>query len=960
MNGEVDGTNKDFPATHYDTRRKPRRPYSNTLNAGEIVSFPSAKTASTKRKRTSGVFNSNGTDVKRQTESFTRNSIVVTTKDGHDEYSYLLQDQTELHRNGLSIFTGLEAQLIILDCIFLVCEPPSEPYYLGRIMEFTKLSQSSSTIDAVRVNWFYRPRDIQRQQIDARLVFATMHSDLSPLSSIRGKCQILHRSQIENLDLYRTKPDSFFYERLFDKFMRRQYEVLPVDSVINVPEQVRRVLQARWKFVVVEVNRGKELAMEHRACRRCNNWCSSKDSVRCAICKADFHMQCVQPPLPRKPTRGFAWSCTPCSRAEAKRVADSQMSSLEVAQHSEVALHTNLEKADRDSSVSASDDDALSSDNAGKPKASHNASATICDDMDCARPELWPYRYLGIHCNINDAIDHDDRIYPRAASRIGQKHQATVPDWPGRHIEYFERLRRPIKRTAKAMKGKRSDERASLEYSSIERLDSSMNQDFAKSLSKQTIPGRQTSPHGIHQARKITEVSWHSAVTSVPLPADRPAWLLEKPLNYVARGEGATSACLWKPSEAISDSFLSGYLVMLQPIAKKLKVDWHTSNLLDIALTTLYEREFDAVAAIQILTKLNRKAIGEPTFSADETSRFQASVKLNGSELSIVAQDVGTRTVAECVRFYYAWKKTPQGAAIWRNSDGRKPKAEASQINVRASGSDFETLGDSSDDSAYSTKKATKCRRSFQCKFCTTTESRRWRRAPGGSSNGNLVVALCERCARLWRKYAATWEPPEEIFRKLHDGGYKAKRKRFEEELLKELPSNGSKPEKVRDNSGDQVKCYKKSKKVEKESRQVSPDIIASASCMVCCGGNSAEYRTCTDCGLQVHPGCYGVDHSQGETSDWRCDTCLNDISPAVSTVRMPWIPQFENCAHHHRTILACFASLKLSQYTNLGEPSREQPAIIGLTLLVRSGFLTFLLAMLQHSRLSRESQHCH
>src|SRR5216117_3024509 len=35
---------------------------------------------------------------------------------------------------------------------------------------------------------------------------------------------------------------------------------------------------------------------------------------------------------------------------------------------------------------------------------------------------LWPYRYLGIHCKVEDVLDYQDRIYPRAASRIGPRH----------------------------------------------------------------------------------------------------------------------------------------------------------------------------------------------------------------------------------------------------------------------------------------------------------------------------------------------------------------------------------------------------------------------------------------------------------------------------------------------------------------------------------------------------------
>lgn len=41
------------------------------------------------------------------------------------------------------------------DHIYLVSEPPEEPYYLARIMEFLQLTNNDATqpIDSIRVNW---------------------------------------------------------------------------------------------------------------------------------------------------------------------------------------------------------------------------------------------------------------------------------------------------------------------------------------------------------------------------------------------------------------------------------------------------------------------------------------------------------------------------------------------------------------------------------------------------------------------------------------------------------------------------------------------------------------------------------------------------------------------------------------------------------------------------------------
>jgi PHD-finger len=44
------------------------------------------------------------------------------------------------------------------------------------------------------------------------------------------------------------------------------------------------------------------------------------ETVRCDRCKSFFHMGCVQPPLSAKPTRGYGWTCGPCSRAHEQAV----------------------------------------------------------------------------------------------------------------------------------------------------------------------------------------------------------------------------------------------------------------------------------------------------------------------------------------------------------------------------------------------------------------------------------------------------------------------------------------------------------------------------------------------------------------------------------------------------------------------------------------------------------------
>lgn len=53
--------------------------------------------------------------------------------------------------------------------------------------------------------------------------------------------------------------------------------------------------------------------------------------------------------------------------------------------------------------------------------------------------------------------------------------------------------------------------------------------------------------------------------------------------------------------------------------------------------------------------------------------------------------------------------------------------------------------------------------------------------------NAHLVLALCHRCAGLWRCLAIQYEDPEEVNKKLAGAGGRAWKRRIDEELLLEL-----------------------------------------------------------------------------------------------------------------------------------------------------------------------------
>ncbi|KFA61451.1 hypothetical protein S40285_03431, partial [Stachybotrys chlorohalonatus IBT 40285] len=779
------------------------------------------------------------------------------------------------------------------DHVYLVCEPPGEPYYLGRIMEFLHpQNDNTRPVDAVRINWYYRPKDIGRKAPDTRMVFATMHSDISPLTALRGKCQIRHRVDIEKMDDYRRAPDSFWFEKLYDRYIQKNYDVVPTMAIVNVPRSVKKVLDERWKYVLIEQGRSKDLTSAVKLCKRCSAYCASNDSVDCAVCRNTYHMNCVRPPLLKKPSRGFAWSCAACSRAQERKLE---------ARHTGHVVDTDLEE---DELLDEDEDDTQTV----------NARRAILADDDNSHHQgtaeqiyhasLWPYRYLGVHCKPEDALDYDDRIYPRASTRIGPRHQAMVGPWPGQPIQY------------------------------VKPLETKKNGKKEPKLSKEAQAAQEA-----EKARR----------------EQRPKWVQDEPPGYIARGgdydesdPNCTATLIYKPPppNVISPEAVKEYMTDASRLAKKLNLPERSTNLQDVALETLFRCDLDPKTALSNLRETDRIEFKEPALTPAEQKKFEEGVSKFGSELHLVMKHVKTLTPGEVVRYYYTWKKTERGKQIWGNFAGRKGKKEAKRAESAASKL-ADDVADNDDDSAFDTDKAIEKKRTFLCQFCNTTSSRQWRRAPhaatgitsesgakaaGKDKSNQVVSALCRRCAELWRRYGIRYEDIEDVAKKVQSGGRAWKRKQ-DEDLLKELqtaqelglmtpdrastpsvsapPSVNqepprkklkSAPDKEADNgssdggsaSGAVVTTKKKDKEREKdkekdrvvETAPAIPEVPKPRMlpCAICSQMEPLgdQLLSCRECRLTVHRNCYGIlDHRTH--AKWICDMCSNDKSPQLS-----------------------------------------------------------------------------
>ncbi len=652
-----------------------------------------------------------------------------------------------------------------------------------------------------------------------------------------------------------------------------------------------------------------------------SNNMNRNDSVDCGVCRNTYHMNCVQPPLAKKPSRGFAWSCGPCSRAQERKLEQ---------------RHTAILSADRDEDLVEDEEDeagaiipVVKADQPEIPKDIPAAQAEI------AQARMWPWRYLGVHCRVEDVLQYDDRaIYPRASSRLGIRHQAVIAAWYGREVT----LVKPMEIKKKFAKG-------------------ASNKKDSK-LSKETI--------AVLEADKMERAS-------------RPKWMQDEPEGYIARGEDlpnddpkCTAQRLFvMPAEPVSKK--SGFAAANAPPSSNSEIvdDFMTkaralgmkygvgklryelgflpdstdsaldsrklpTNYLDKALQILSKNGFNSdMGLAQLRNALSPKDLGNPELTKEELKKFEDGVAKYGSELRSVRKHVKTRSHAEIVRFYYVWKWTPRGKAIWGRFGGRrgtKRRAEASWTEI----------ADDEDDSAFDNIKCSARKRRFQCKFCFLRSSRQWRRAPnvapgatvladpkaGTKDKANqLVVALCQRCAGLWRRYAIQWEDPDEIARSYNQPGGRAWKRKTDEEMLRELvlaneaahvptsavaasvatsigipvtiqvPQELKKKVKDRNDQEQTTPMPSTDSKLKKPAippppRPPTPPIIPqqpkmrTLPCAVCRLVEPVDDQllSCKECKLTVHRQCYAIpEHTNA--NKWVCDTCVNDKNAQLPNI---------------------------------------------------------------------------
>lgn len=614
-------------------------------------------------------------------------------------------------------------------------------------------------------------------------------------------------------------------------------------------------------------------------------------------------MNCVRPPLLKKPSRGFAWACGPCSRAQEKRL--------------EARLGNAIEEVDEEEIVDEEEEEGSGETNANTPDPESQVDSHPGTQAEIALAKMWPMRYLGIHCRVEDALQYDDRaIYPRASSRLGPRHQANVNVWHGQPVELVkpaEIKKRYVKAAGNKKEGK---------------------------LSKETVAAIEAD-----KAEK----------------AKRPKWVMDEPPGYVRRGEDlpnkdskCTAELVFKmpplgvhstrgedDAPTVTEDEVKAYMDRAKALASHVGVEPWNTNFLDKCLALFTKHQYDANVALKHVKKIDkRKDLKEPELTKEEEKKWNEGVAKYGSEIrSVRLHTSKTMFYGDAVRYYYMWKKTPKGREIWGSYSNRKGRSKKMEPDAQSRLVD--DVADNKDDSAFDNDKAIQRKRNFQCKFCNSRYSRQWRRAPGVSpgqtippdgrskDKSGFLVALCLRCANLWRKYAVKWENVDEIAKKVAQGGGKAWKRRIDEELLREVsaaqsdpssingtPEYGDLPNATAQAVAEPVKKKQKtgvnangdsgastpvnepvSKKKEKEKPAPVPKAptpppvpsqprLRELPCAVCQSAVGSRLE-CAACRLTIHKACYGIEEVR-QVSKWYCDMCKNDKKESVSYVRSP------------------------------------------------------------------------
>ncbi|ORX88969.1 BAH-domain-containing protein [Basidiobolus meristosporus CBS 931.73] len=611
----------------------------------------------------------------------------MSSEEKKEPPSYVtLEDGTPVHLND---YVYMASEYVI-----------AEPYFVARVMEF--LYDGTDDDLKVRVAWFYRPKDVTagRRKNDNRVLFATMHSSIHPVCNIKSVCVVKHLHYISDLEQYKEKEDHFYYSQLFDRYICRTYEVVPCETIKNVPVDIAVALRQRYKFILAEEAKALDFKNPHRVCAKCNEWCPGSEAIKCAICYNSYHMSCTSPPITKKLAKGYAWQCAPCLRKLADGTLEPNQTSAKSLKHQEqekeAKIRAELEKAEQDP-----------------------------ENMSKAN-KLWPFRYFGIHSKVNDIFDYDDRIYPRAASRIGGRYQANIPDLI----------------TANSA----SDSNAPTPNSMVESSQS-----------------RSSSSKKRKSSRYSGGVKYSDERVKLPV-----------------RGIGKTSTLVFSKPDQVSSEELDEFIKKVQDI--KLPVSPYSPDVYDRVLSELQRTNFNWDEVYGNMHHLVPEDLNTAQWTKEEIGQFERGIITYGHDLQMFKKQISTKTMGQIVRYFYLWKKSDRYQPVYEQFT---KKYRPSKKFKKRNGADGEEKKEDSPKPEVAKSPAVDDDEllegnSRRCINCSAVKSEKWYRSPGQLMSTKIgKKALCKACGVYWLKYGEL----RPLYERNRDGKGNGKKKRGNEVL---------------------------------------------------------------------------------------------------------------------------------------------------------------------------------
>lgn len=642
---------------------------------------------------------------------------------------------------------SIEGEILnVNDTIYMISEPPGEPYYIGRVVEFVcrpefrhlvkELERYTVEIPSkyfeLKMNWYYRPRDIHNytKNVGSRLVYASLHHDICPITSYRGKCTVIHKDEVSgalhsSIELI-TKDNVFYYDQLFDRHSLKYYDVYPTDVLLNQVDSRSPFLYylfKRFNHVYVEEgypfqkvlrryfltdDKAPELdnSWDNR-CTTCKEWCDDSQFLKCDECQCAVHLSCMNPPLTRKPNKGVIWLCYACvSRQEG----------------STEALEEVKEEEEKNRSFIMEE----------KQKLNDLATSKVQEEIPNNRESTW-YQYIGQHmiCHMEDLLDCDLLLpYPFKTSRIGPKYQwsgcSDQQEWHSTPYAENQSNNRGSS-TSADMNWKLDESRISVEK--LEEYVDQCKQIFAPRLG-----------------------------------------MIPESCNFLDMILNILMICDYDCSSAFN----------------LCETDLTRSNLREPTFSPEEVLQFEEGVA-KYGSELNHVSECVPTQPLSMIVRYYYQWKKTPSGRQIWGNFKG--------RSKNKLKKVPKEL---RESTHRKSLRERklTQLAKESSACNFQRQKKFIDESCFDVESMPILKNYFRCLFCRITFSPMWYKVTDGYDeddpeapqdltqsstkqvgkavngrskiNHTNVDALCIRCARLWRRYAVKWEPPLEVLKRLY------------------------------------------------------------------------------------------------------------------------------------------------------------------------------------------------